>query len=125
VSAHPDDPAARFGERRLHDAFLSKPLDLDALLQTLGNRLALEWTEEPQHGGWGSHEAIPAPLLPHLDQLAHLIDIGHLSALRVCLDELDAAHPSASRFISRMRAASEAFQLDELAGMIAAAREAA
>ncbi|HEY1931960.1 MAG TPA: ATP-binding protein [Acetobacteraceae bacterium] len=126
VSAHPDDPAARFGERRLHDAFLPKPLDLDALLHTLGDRLGLEWTqEEPQHGPWCPHEAIPAPLLPHLDQLAHLIDIGHLSALRVRLDELDAAHPAAARFIAGMRAATEAFRLDELAGMIATARREA
>jgi CheY-like chemotaxis protein len=125
VSAHPDDPAASFGERRLHDAFLSKPLDLDALLQTLGDQLGLEWREEAQPGPWGLHEAIPAPLLPHLDELAHLIDIGHLSALRVRLDELGAVHPPAARFIARMRAAAEAFRLDELAGMIATARREA
>jgi len=125
VSAHPDDPAARFGERRLHDAFLAKPLDLDALLRTLGEQLGLEWVEEAHPGPWAVHEAIPPPLEPHLDELAHLIDIGHLSALRMRLDELGAAHPSAERFLARMRAAAEAFRLDELSSMMSIARREA
>jgi signal transduction histidine kinase/purine-cytosine permease-like protein/FixJ family two-component response regulator len=125
VSAHPDDPTARFGERRLHDVFLAKPLDLDALLRTLGEQIGLEWVEEAQPGPWALHEAIPAALEPHLDELARLIDIGHLSALRVRLDDLAAAHPGAGRFLARMRAAAEAFRLDELSGMIATARREA
>ena len=125
VSAHPDDLAARFGERRLHDAFLSKPMDLHALLQALGERLGLAWTEEAHPGPPGAAEDIPAPLLPHLEELGHLIDIGHLSALRLRLDELGTAHPVAARFVGRMRAAVEAFRLEELAGMIEAARREA
>jgi signal transduction histidine kinase/CheY-like chemotaxis protein/purine-cytosine permease-like protein len=125
VSAHPDDPAARFDERRLHNAFLSKPLDLDALTQMLGDQLGLEWLAEPHPGPWEPSEDIPEPLRPHLDHLAHLIDIGHLSALRGRLDELGAAHPQAARLIARMRTAADAFRLDELAGMIATARRGA
>ena len=125
VSAHPDDPAALFGERRLHDAFLAKPLDLDALLRTLGGRLRLEWVEEAQPALSGTLDGVPPPLEPHLDELAHLVDIGHLSALRLRLEELGAAHPSASGFLARMRAAAEAFRLDELSGMIAVARREA
>ena len=125
VSAHPDDPAARFGERRLHDAFLPKPLDLHALLQTLGEQIGLEWIEETPPTPWNADEPVPALLLPHLDALAHLIDIGHLTALRLLLEELASAHPQAAGFIARMRAAAEAFRLDELTGMIAAARREA
>jgi CheY-like chemotaxis protein/anti-sigma regulatory factor (Ser/Thr protein kinase) len=125
VSAHPDDPSARLDERRLHDAFLAKPLDLDALLNTLGEQLGLEWTQEAQPGPLGPLDLMPAPLLPHLDQLAQLVDIGHVSGLRVRLDELAAAHPSAADFIARMRAAIDAFRLDDLASMITTARREA
>nr|WP_294523481.1 hypothetical protein [uncultured Rhodopila sp.] len=38
------------------------------------------------------------------------------------LAEPCAAHPSASCFIARLRAAIDAFRLDELAGLIATAR---
>lgn len=122
VSAHPNDPKARFGERLLHDAFLSKPMDLDALLQILGARLGLIWTEEvPCQMVAGA--AVSAPLIPHLEELERLVDIGHVRALRLRLDELRAADPAdGAGLIAQMDAAVAAFRLDEAANLIKSAR---
>jgi signal transduction histidine kinase/CheY-like chemotaxis protein/purine-cytosine permease-like protein len=124
VSAHPNDPTARWGERRLHTAFLSKPIDLNTLLQTLGDTLGLDWTEQaplakPVNG------PILTPLLPHLDELDQLLGIGHVSAVRMRLDELATAHPGTAEFVTQMLKAAEAFRLDDLSAMIEAARREA
>jgi CheY-like chemotaxis protein len=122
VSAHPDDPAAHTGERRLHDAFLPKPIDLNALLETLGACLHLDWTDVAQTAPPGPDDRIPACLMPHIDELDRLIGIGHVSALRMRLDDLAIAHPADAVFIDQLRRAAEAFRLDDLASMIRAVR---
>jgi CheY-like chemotaxis protein len=122
ISAHPDNPAAQFNLRRLRDAFLPKPVDLNALLDALGEQLGLTWTDAAPPVSASAGEPVPASLRPHLEELERLIAIGHVSALRLRLDALATAHPADVPFIDLMRRGAEAFRLDELADMIQAAR---
>ena len=123
LSASADDPGATFDERPLHDAFLAKPLDLHALVLTLGRLLRLNWIEalpiSPR-----APAAAPTKLQPYLDELGRLAEIGHVGALRALLDQLG-DEPGAASAVASMRAALDGFRMDELATMIASARQEA
>ena len=119
VSAHPDDPTARFGERPLHDAFLPKPISLHGLIETLGRLLRLEWVEmAPRTSDPAAPDHVPDALLPHLDELARLAAIGHLSALRARLSTLAAEAPAIGSYAARVQEAASGFRLDELASLL-------
>ena len=117
VSAHPDDPAALFQERRLHDCFLAKPIDVQDLVETLGAKLRLDWIHDAPPGPPAS-QPLPATLRPHVADLRHLVEIGHLSALRHRLDTLAKLDPAAAAYLQRLRDAANSFRLDELATLL-------
>ena len=119
VSAHPDDPTARFGERPLHDAFLPKPISLQGLIEALGRLLRLEWVEMAERPSDSAvPDRIPDALLPHLDELRRLAAIGHLSALRARLAALAAEAPAIGPYAARVEEAAGAFRLDELTALL-------
>lgn len=89
-----------------HDAFITKPIDLDALLALIGGRMGLLWERaEPP-----LVEALPQPLLPlpaeaalFLKQLRHLANVGHVRGIAEVLDEFEAAIPAAGSFVARLK----------------------
>jgi CheY-like chemotaxis protein len=99
VSADAFESARRASEAAGCSAFISKPLDFDALLAILGEHLQLEWvmdglaeTKASTAGGIGSD----APALPGavLEELRHLALMGDIRGLARRIEALRAADPA-------------------------------
>ncbi len=99
--------------------FLVKPVRLTRLLDWLGQRLALDWTAEP-HPGTAADAAVspPAPeTLPDaaaLRDLQRLVAQGWVRGIQRKLDEIEAADAAAARFVGRLRALAQRFEMEAL-----------
>lgn len=102
-----------------HDGFLSKPVDLDALLDTIGRQLALEWIAAgqtaPAAAAQGAPVALPPEARPYLARLRHQVRVGHVRGIETTLGELDAAVPESATAVAEMRRLLDAFDLRALA----------
>lgn len=103
-----------------HDAFLTKPVDLDALLDVVGRQLGIGWIAA--EGDGDADEARPAALPvaagPYLDSLQQHIKVGHVRAIATVLDDLEAAVPDSAAAVAEMRRMLERFDLRALARRI-------
>ena len=101
VSAHPEE----LSPDSPHDAFLSKPMSIPGLHETLGRLLRLDWIEA-------------AAPVPPLDELRRLARTGHVRALSTRIDALRASMPDDAR-IGRLADAVRGFRLDEAEAILA------
>jgi signal transduction histidine kinase/purine-cytosine permease-like protein/DNA-binding NarL/FixJ family response regulator len=103
--------------------FITKPVRMDELLDWLGARLALQWRAAPAvtlRNAVGTAPAVlTAPPAARLHALADLVDLGYVRGVLALLDETETAHPESAAWLSRARAAAQAFQLDLLTPLIA------
>jgi signal transduction histidine kinase/DNA-binding NarL/FixJ family response regulator len=109
-------PDAR--EEALHagcQEFLTKPVEVSALLNSLQHHLHIEWTyEEAQI----TQEEVPLPDTAHslppyetLSKLYNLAVIGDIFGIRDFLDSLEHAEPSYIAFVSQIRDLARSFQI--------------
>ncbi|AOU97356.1 hybrid sensor histidine kinase/response regulator [Acidihalobacter yilgarnensis] len=111
-----------------HDDFLSKPVDIDALLGRLQARLGLEWiTRRDIHQAVGTQpvaealarEALPLSspqIRPDAEILRELHDLGSLGHIRGILERLDALEQGDARlvaFTQRLRLHVQHFRLND------------
>ena len=117
VSANAHEFRAGNDGQSAHDAFLSKPVDLDALLDTIGHQLGLAWIVADDHAPDLGHAsaALPAAAEPFLDGLRHHVKLGHVRAIETALAELEAAVPDSAGAVADMRRLLGAFDLRSLA----------
>jgi signal transduction histidine kinase/CheY-like chemotaxis protein len=113
--------------RGLHDAFLTKPVDLDALLDAVARQLGLDWilAEEPGQGG---PPAVPQPVAPstglpasamtYVDDIQRYIKLGHVRAIESVLNTLDAEVPESAALVTELRRLLHAFDLRALARVL-------
>jgi signal transduction histidine kinase/purine-cytosine permease-like protein len=103
--------------------FLVKPVRVGELLDWLGRRLALTWTDAPL----AAPALAPAPLsssaaaLPDPERLHALQDavsLGHVRGVLRLLDVLDAERPACRDFSDRLRTLARQFQLDAMSGLL-------
>jgi signal transduction histidine kinase/DNA-binding NarL/FixJ family response regulator len=89
-----------------HDAFISKPVDLDALLDTIGRQLDLSWIVTADEAA-GRETSIPAKLpeaaAPFLTNLRQYIKVGHVRAIGMVLTDLEAEIPESADAVAEMR----------------------
>jgi signal transduction histidine kinase/DNA-binding response OmpR family regulator len=98
--------------------FLVKPVRVGELLDWLGRRLALEWTEARPPVVL---VAAPAAVLPDAVQLHALqeaLSLGHVRGVLRLLDALDAERPECRDFSDRLRTLARQFQLDAMSGFL-------
>ena len=92
-------------------AFLSKPIDFDALLAEIGALLHLRWTPG---GGAGdsaaSDSALPIPDAHALAELKELARIGNMRSIRDYADRLAAQDPRYEALAQRLRELADGFQ---------------
>ena len=117
VSANAHEFRAGNDGQSAHDAFLSKPVDLDALLDTIGHQLGLAWIVADDRAPDLGHAsaALPAAAEPFLDGLRHHVKLGHVRAIETALAELEAAVPDSAGAVADMRRLLGAFDLRSLA----------
>jgi signal transduction histidine kinase/DNA-binding NarL/FixJ family response regulator len=102
-----------------HDAFLTKPVDLDALLDTIGRQLALTWIAvgdgEAKHEANQSLAILPAAAEPYLASLRRYVKVGHVRAIGMLLTDLEADVPESAGAVAEMRLLLGDFDLRTLA----------
>jgi signal transduction histidine kinase/CheY-like chemotaxis protein len=121
--------------------FITKPVNVDELLDWIGRRLSLEWITRPRadavRGGVSGEAAaggmvagtdadplqpVLPPVLPPeaaLESLRELIRIGYVRGIHNKLDEIGALDPRYQAFTQTMRDFATRFQLDAMADFMA------
>lgn len=103
-----------------HDMFLTKPIQLDNLLDALSWQLDLTWTVEdgsPRRVAPASSAVevhLPAAALPFVPEIESLARIGNVRAIQNRLSELEDAVPDAARFVAHLRTSLECFDFKGL-----------
>ena len=104
--------------------FLVKPVRLASLLDWLGARLALAWTQAaPARPAALLQPARPEtlPAAAQLQALQNVVDQGYVRGIQRTLDDIVAADPAAASFVDRLRALAQRFELDALGVAVAQA----
>ena len=89
-----------------HDAFLSKPVDLDALLDMIGRQLDLSWivtVDEAPGREAPASDKLPKAADPFLADLRRYIKVGHVRAIGMVLTNLETEVPESASAVAEMR----------------------
>ena len=93
-----------------HDAFLAKPTDIRALLDTIAGLLVLDWINHNTEVS-GAHRNPNMPSRQDLTDLLELAHIGYVSAITTRLQDLTRAMPASQTFIVQLQTLIDAFDL--------------
>jgi DNA-binding response OmpR family regulator len=112
ANAHEYSP----GAGAFHDAFLIKPVDLQSLLERVGQLLNLTWIREldpvREPGTVSAPVAIPGSRSRHhLDDLYQLGRIGHVRGIEAKLREIELEDPVNEAFATQLRTLISNFDL--------------
>jgi signal transduction histidine kinase/CheY-like chemotaxis protein len=121
VSANAHEFQAGGDGRSSHDAFLSKPVELDGLLETIGRQLDLGWIvagDDVRDVEAPPAVALPGAALPHIATLHGLVRTGHVRAIEEALTDLETDVPGSAAMVAEMRRLLDAFDLRGLARML-------
>lgn len=123
VSANAHEFHAGGDGRSSHDAFLSKPVELDALLDTVGGQLGLEWigasdAQQARSDATPPRPALPQAAGPSLAALRQYVRTGHVRAIDTTLADLEARLPETAAAVAAMRRLLDAYDLRGLARML-------
>jgi len=104
------------------DDFILKPVRVNELLDWLGARLQLQWTEAPPAAPLAP-PAVPGPAgaLPDAAQLRaldELVALGYYRGIVRKLDEIETADPAQRAFVEPLRGLARQFQLDAMTRII-------
>lgn len=119
VSANAHEFQAGGDGRSNHDAFVFKPVELDALLDMIGRQLDLDWivAGDPA-GGDAPATRFPDAARPLLAAMRDHLRTGHVRAIEGILAELDLAAPGNGAALAEMRRRLDAFDLRALGRML-------
>jgi CheY-like chemotaxis protein len=100
-----------------HNAFVTKPVELDALITLIGTELDLRWDEAavpdiPEMPA--ALGPLPPAALPFLDRLRDLAKIGHIRGLESALDMFEQTIPTAAPLVAVLRRQSSDLDLASL-----------
>ncbi len=120
VSANAGELRQQAGAEGGHDAILTKPVSLDALLDRIGRMLGVTWRLAA-----APHQA-PSPgaaaLTPRqLDELRQLAAIGYVRGIHARLGLLEQESPDAAACVAHLRVLVSEFRMDEFMATLDAA----
>ncbi len=101
----------------LHDAYITKPVKLQSLLDQIQLLLDLTWRYEPSTQKIFTPLTIDVLELPdekQLDDIAHLARIGHKKGLQEKIAELEKSNLASPAFIQHLRFFTDNFQFDKI-----------
>lgn len=109
----------------VHDLFLVKPVEFDALISAMGGLLNLAWQREavPDTPPPDSADAptdrplsvLPAAAMPHVERLRELLRIGHVRGIEAEIGLLAAAAPDAQTLVASLFDSLDRFDLSAMA----------
>jgi signal transduction histidine kinase/CheY-like chemotaxis protein len=124
VSANAHEHAP--GMDRGYDAFVTKPVHLQSLLEQVGTLLKLKWVETPAAVETSSQRAAPgnsaARSRHHLDDLYRLGRIGHVRGIEAKLRELELEDPANDALATQLRMLVSSFDLKRYMTVLEAMR---
>lgn len=102
---------------KLHDAYITKPIQLQAVLDKIQELLNLRWnyqkTQQPAH----SEQEITAIELPadqYLDEIVELARIGHKKGLQEKIIKMEIAGVASPAFLEQLNKLTSNFQFDKI-----------
>jgi CheY-like chemotaxis protein len=118
VSADAHEVDARGDGRDSHDAFVTKPVELNALVALIGAQLDLRW-EDAAAAPPPPVEAAPSAALPRaagplLDAVRARAEMGHVRGVEQAINALDRAVPAAAPLVATLRRQLGDFDLRSL-----------
>ncbi|MFT4046463.1 MAG: ATP-binding protein [Solimonas sp.] len=127
VSANAYDPRRDGEAGAVHDAFLTKPLDVDFFLDRVAALLDLRWRYADQAQTAAATEtaaafAVPATCRRYLDELLQLGRIGHVRGIQAKLREIAEEDPAHEPFTRNLHDLVRKFDLRAYALLLEAAR---
>ncbi|MCU0947100.1 MAG: ATP-binding protein [Porphyrobacter sp.] len=119
LSGEAPEPVAMPAAGPANDLFVTKPFQIDDLLDCLARQLALEWPQAAVARTGGSAARLPptisAAAAPHLTRIVQLVQIGHVRGIEAEIDTIAALGPAADKLVSDMRNHLDSFDLAALA----------
>jgi DNA-binding response OmpR family regulator len=101
-----------------HDAYITKPVQLQALLDQIQALLNLQWRYEPITESQPiSNSLINTMELPsdeHLDDISHLARIGHKKGLQEKIIQLEQQGLASAEFIQQLKTLTNNFQFEKI-----------
>jgi signal transduction histidine kinase/DNA-binding response OmpR family regulator len=122
VSAHAEDEADRPEGLAFHDDFLTKPVNIEALLSRIERHLKLTWLLERPLSA--TAPALHAPAAD-LDAVERHARIGHARGVEAALAAIETSDPAAAAFVAEGRRRLEAIDLEGVAALAAMVRDGA
>lgn len=115
--ADPTDLAA-------HDRFLVKPVEIDTLVDTIGDLLGLTWTFGAEATVQAAVTAVapetelPADARPHIDRLRERVRIGHVRGIEAAIRALEATIGSDGVLVPKLYDCLDRFDLSGLTRLL-------
>lgn len=115
VSANAHEYSAGGEPGALHDAFVLKPVDIDQLLDKLGQLLGLQWIRQPVPAIAPASPSVLPALSPaaraFVDELYQLGRIGHVRGIEAKLREMHNADAASQALAAQLQALVARFDL--------------
>jgi hypothetical protein len=123
ANAHEFHPG---GEGSPHNAFIMKPVDMQAMLDCMGNLLGLTWTYEKAAAAnadlAADNNALPSHSRHHLDDLYQLGRIGHVRGIQAKLRQMEDEDAANRPFATHLRGLVANFDLKRYMNVLEAMR---
>lgn len=112
VSANAHEFATGGDGAAAHDGFIAKPVDLDALLDSIAAQLRLDWTMDgPGNDGRQPSVDVSTVTARRLAELRRLGEAGHVRGLEAALAVLADEEPASRPLVEQLRGHVRAFDL--------------
>jgi CheY-like chemotaxis protein len=112
------------GDDALHDAFIMKPIETQAMLERIGSLLALRWIYEAGSGAeLGTNEPEVVQDRHDLDDLYQLGRIGHVRGIEAKLRQMEVENPGQLRLTTQLRTLVSNFDLRQYMSVLEAMRK--
>lgn len=101
----------------LHDAYITKPIQLQAVLDKIQELLDVQWRYQQEISSTPPVMTIDTVTLPddeHLDDIAHLARIGHKKGLQEKIIQLEQQNLASKAFIQQLTTLTTNFQFDKI-----------
>jgi signal transduction histidine kinase/CheY-like chemotaxis protein len=119
ANAHEYTPGA--DGNSLHDAFMMKPVDIQLMLERVGELLGLKWIHAPEGAPQMAvepHRCVSPHSMHHLEDLYRLGRIGHVRGIESKLSQLEDDDPDAATLAAELRTLVGNFDLKRYMSVI-------